>query len=65
MIGIVVSGHINFASGMESAVRAIAGEQEQMTYVDFVETMSSAPQGRGPPPGWPGSPRRSKARLFR
>lgn len=41
MIGIVVSGHINFASGMESAVRAIAGEQEQMTYVDFVETMST------------------------
>ncbi|WP_044362786.1 PTS galactosamine/N-acetylgalactosamine transporter subunit IIA [Vibrio fluvialis] len=41
MIGIVVSGHIHFASGIESAVRAIAGEQQQMTYVDFVETMST------------------------
>lgn len=41
MIGIVVSGHIHFASGVASAVRAIAGEQEQMCYVDFVETMST------------------------
>lgn len=41
MIGIVVSGHINFASGVQSAVRAIAGEQAQMKFVDFVETMST------------------------
>jgi len=41
MIGIVVSGHINFASGIQSAVRAIAGEQAQMKFVDFVETMST------------------------
>ena len=41
MIGIVVSGHINFATGAESAVRAIAGEQAQMKFVDFVETMST------------------------
>ncbi|EJL5627171.1 PTS sugar transporter subunit IIA [Salmonella enterica] len=41
MIGIVVSGHIHFASGMESAVRAIAGEQPQMAFVDFVENMST------------------------
>jgi len=41
MIGIVVSGHINFASGVQSAVGAIAGEQAQMKFVDFVETMST------------------------
>lgn len=41
MIGIVVSGHINFATGMQSAVKAITGEQEQMAYIDFVETMST------------------------
>lgn len=41
MIGIVVSGHLNFASGVQSAVRAIAGEQEQMQFVDFVESMST------------------------
>ncbi|ACH63931.1 PTS galactosamine/N-acetylgalactosamine transporter subunit IIA [Aliivibrio fischeri] len=41
MIGIVVSGHINFATGVESAVKAIAGEQEQMEFVDFVESMST------------------------
>ena len=41
MIGIVVSGHINYASGMESAVKAIAGEQDQMAFIDFVESMST------------------------
>ncbi|OLQ93962.1 PTS mannose transporter subunit IIA [Vibrio ponticus] len=41
MIGIVVSGHINFATGMQSAVRAIAGEQEQMAFIDFVESIST------------------------
>ena len=41
MIGIVVSGHINFASGIQSAVKAIAGEQEQMVYIDFVESMTT------------------------
>lgn len=41
MIGIVVSGHINFATGMQSAVRAIVGEQEQMKFIDFVETMTT------------------------
>lgn len=41
MIGIVISGHINYASGMESAVRAIAGEQDQMAFIDFVESMST------------------------
>ncbi|PSV49341.1 PTS galactosamine/N-acetylgalactosamine transporter subunit IIA [Photobacterium indicum] len=41
MIGIVVSGHIHFASGMQSAVKAIAGEQKQMEFIDFVESMST------------------------
>lgn len=41
MIGIVVSGHLNFASGMQSAVKAIAGEQAQMAFIDFVESMST------------------------
>lgn len=41
MIGIVVSGHINFASGMQSAIKAIVGEPEQMRFVDFVESMST------------------------
>lgn len=41
MIGIVVSGHIHFASGIASAVRAIAGEQSQMTFIDFTENLST------------------------
>lgn len=41
MIGIVVSGHINFATGMQSAFQAIAGEQEQFQFVDFLESMST------------------------
>lgn len=40
MIGLIISGHLNFASGMESAVKAIAGEQENMVFIDFVETIS-------------------------
>ncbi|QRG81456.1 PTS galactosamine/N-acetylgalactosamine transporter subunit IIA [Vibrio diabolicus] len=41
MIGIVVSGHINFATGMQSAFQAIAGEQDQFEFVDFLESMST------------------------
>ncbi|HHB1565334.1 TPA: PTS galactosamine/N-acetylgalactosamine transporter subunit IIA [Vibrio metschnikovii] len=41
MIGIVVSGHINFATGMQSAFQAIAGEQDQFQFVDFLESMST------------------------
>lgn len=41
MIGIVVSGHIHFASGMQSAVVAITGQQTQMAFVDFTESMST------------------------
>ena len=41
MIGILVSGHINFASGMESAVEAIVGEQDNVEFIDFVPTIST------------------------
>ncbi|NBM13865.1 MULTISPECIES: PTS galactosamine/N-acetylgalactosamine transporter subunit IIA [Proteus] len=40
MIGLIVSGHLNFASGMASAVKAIAGEQENIAFIDFVESIS-------------------------
>nr|WP_086939508.1 PTS sugar transporter subunit IIA [Thaumasiovibrio occultus] len=40
MIGIIVTGHINFASGIKSAVTAIVGEQQDVEYVDFIEGTS-------------------------
>lgn len=41
MIGIVVTGHGNFATGLTSSVKLIAGMPEQYVPVDFVEGMSS------------------------
>ncbi|MEW9208452.1 PTS galactosamine/N-acetylgalactosamine transporter subunit IIA [Citrobacter werkmanii] len=41
MIGIIVVGHINFASGLRSAVEAITGEQPCIEYIDFVQDMST------------------------
>lgn len=41
MIGIIVSGHINFATGMQSAVEAIVGEQDSLEFIDFVPTMTT------------------------
>lgn len=41
MIGLVVSGHINFATGIASAVEAIAGKSENLAFVDFVTSMST------------------------
>ncbi|MGF1724786.1 PTS galactosamine/N-acetylgalactosamine transporter subunit IIA [Photobacterium nomapromontoriensis] len=41
MIGIIVSGHINFASGMRSAVEAITGEQEAIEFIDFIPSMTT------------------------
>jgi len=39
MIGIVVTGHGLFASGIEKAVERIIGEQPQVAYIDFpIET---------------------------
>lgn len=42
MIGIIVSGHLNFATGMQSAAKAITGEQEQFVFIDFLESMSTS-----------------------
>ncbi|SEG56965.1 PTS galactosamine/N-acetylgalactosamine transporter subunit IIA [Vibrio hangzhouensis] len=41
MIGLVISGHLNFATGMQSAMCAIAGQQSKVEFVDFVESMST------------------------
>lgn len=41
MIGIVLSGHGKFASGLYSSIQLIAGEQEGFQTVDFLEGMSS------------------------
>ncbi len=41
MIGMILCGHGNFASGMYSSLRLIAGEQEKIAVIDFTEGMSS------------------------
>lgn len=41
MIGIVLSGHGQFATGLYSSIQLIAGEQEGFQIVDFSEGMSS------------------------
>lgn len=41
MIGLVITGHLNFATGYQSAVNAIAGDSPQVEYVDFLATMST------------------------
>lgn len=38
MIGLIISGHGNFASGLRTSLKLIAGEQENIEYVDFEET---------------------------
>lgn len=40
MIGLLVTGHGNFASGLTSSVNLIAGEQESYQYVDFLPEYS-------------------------
>jgi PTS system N-acetylgalactosamine-specific IIA component len=35
MIGIIITGHGLFATGIEKAVERIIGDQPQVTYVDF------------------------------
>lgn len=40
MLGIVVTGHINFASGLQSAFNAIVGTASQIKFVDFTEDLS-------------------------
>lgn len=41
MIGLLVTGHANFGSGMTSSVNLIAGEQDDYQYVDFLPTYST------------------------
>ncbi|MEG1046987.1 PTS galactosamine/N-acetylgalactosamine transporter subunit IIA [Carnobacterium sp.] len=41
MIGMILCGHGNFASGMYSAIKLIAGDQEDFATVDFSAGMSS------------------------
>lgn len=41
MIGIVLSGHGEFASGLNSSIQLIAGKQEGFQVVNFSEEMSS------------------------
>ncbi len=38
MIGIIVTGHGNFASGLLSAAKVVAGDAENVREVDFTET---------------------------
>lgn len=40
MIGLVITGHIEFANGMKSALQAIAGDLPQMEFVTFPETIT-------------------------
>ena len=41
MIGLLVTGHANFGSGITISVNLIAGEQEAYKYVDFLPTYST------------------------
>ena len=40
MIGLLVTGHANFGSGLTSSLNLIAGEQENYKYVDFLPEYS-------------------------
>ena len=37
---VIVTGHGNFASGIESTVKLLAGKIENVSYIDFTENMS-------------------------
>jgi N-acetylgalactosamine PTS system EIIA component len=41
MIGIIISGHGAFASGLYSSIKVIAGEHDQVVTCDFLEGMST------------------------
>ena len=41
MKGIIVTGHGNFASGIESTMKLIMGEQEKTVFIDFKEGMTN------------------------
>lgn len=40
MIGLIISGHGNFASGLRTSLKLIAGEASNVEFVDFEETDS-------------------------
>lgn len=42
MLGIVLTGHGGFATGLEKAMKQILGEQEQIIAVDFPEDSTTA-----------------------
>lgn len=42
MLGIILTGHGGFASGMEKAMKQILGEQEQFIAIDFPAESSTA-----------------------
>lgn len=42
MLGIILTGHGGFASGLASAMKQILGEQPQFIAIDFPETSSTA-----------------------
>ena len=41
MVGLIISGHGNFASGLRTSLKLIAGEASNIEYVDFIETDST------------------------
>lgn len=41
MIGIIISGHGNFATGLRSSLNLIAGNPANVEYIDFVESDST------------------------
>lgn len=41
MVGIIVSGHGNFVSGLLSTLKLIAGEQENVVGIDFIDGQGS------------------------
>lgn len=41
MIGIIISGHGNFATGLRSSLNLIAGNPANVEYIDFVEADST------------------------
>ena len=41
MVGLIISGHGNFASGLHTSLKLIAGEASNIEYVDFIETDST------------------------
>lgn len=41
MVGIIITGHSNFATGIASAVKLVTGQQKNLEAVDFPDTYST------------------------